>query len=153
MLLPNKPSRSLISSSKRVLTFLFKELCDYSSVRIFIFNFLLLFLILIFRYKFLTCIFINLCFIMIWCFNPQNFRSQLQITMSMRYGAIKILIIIVVVMLWYQSFPFIALIERASTTSISSKFHAACRRVPDVSLVLCCWKTKTDAVCYFENKR
>ena len=69
----------------------------------------------------------------------------------MRYGARKILIIIVVVMLWYQSFPFIALIERASTASISSKFHAACRRVPDVSLVLCCWKTKTDAVCYFEN--
>ena len=78
MLPPNKPSRSLRSSSKRVLTFLFKEHCDYSSVRIFIFNFLLLFLILIFRYKFLTCIFINLCFIMIWCFNPQNFRSQLR---------------------------------------------------------------------------
>ena len=66
MLLPNKPSRSLRSSSKRVLTFLFKEHCDYSSVRIFIFNFLLLFLILIFRYKFLTCIVINLCFIMIY---------------------------------------------------------------------------------------
>ena len=44
---------------------------------------------------------------------------------------------------------FIPLIKKTFTAS--SKFHAGVRRVPDVSLILCCWKHKIDAVCYFEN--
>ena len=73
--------------------------------------------------------------------------------MRVRMALQKSLLLLLLLLLWYQSFLFIALIERASTVSISSKFHAACRRVPDVSLVLCYWKTKLDAVYYFENTK